>query len=350
MIFRQLFDRESCTYTYLLADEATREAVLIDPVRELVDRDMQVLAELDLTLEYTLETHVHADHITASGTLRQRLGSESVLSARGGADCADHAVVHGDVIHVGDLAIEVRETPGHTNTCVSYYVPALGMIFTGDALMIRGCGRTDFQEGDSETLYRSVHEQVFTLPADTKIYPGHDYKGRTVTTVAEEKAHNPRLGGGNSVEQFVQIMANLNLSQPKKITVAVPANQNCGLPVTGKVAGWAPIVRSGSGIPEITVGWLAEHVGNGVRIIDVREPAEYTGELGHIDGSDLVPLATIGHAADAWDREQPIVTVCKSGKRSGDAAQVLESMGFMRVASATGGMTAWNDSSLPIAR
>ena len=224
------------------------------------------------------------------------------------------------------------------------------MIFTGDALMIRGCGRTDFPQGDSETLFRSVHEQVFTLPDETRIYPGHDYKGRTMSTVAEEKAHNPRLGGGNSVEQFVEIMANLNLSQPKKIAVAVPANQNCGMPVNGTVSGWAPVVRSGDGIPEITVAWLAEHVGGGVRIVDVREPAEYTGELGHIDGSDLVPLATIGQAATDWDRLQQIVTVCKSGKRSGDAAHVLESMGFIRVASAAGGMTSWNDSSLPIAR
>ncbi len=350
MIFRQLFDRESCTYTYLLGDEGSGEAVLIDPVRELVDRDVQVLAELGLTLKYTLETHVHADHVTASGTLRQRLGSESVLSARGGADCADHQVSHGDVIRVGELAIEVRETPGHTNTCVSYYVPALDTIFTGDALMIRGCGRTDFQEGDSATLFASVHEQVFTLPDDTKIFPGHDYKGRTVTTVAEEKAHNPRLGRGNTVEQFVDIMANLNLSQPKKIAVAVPANQNCGLPVTGTVSGWAPIVRSGDGIPEVAVAWLSEHVGNGLRLVDVREPAEYTGELGHIGGSELVPLATIAQATSDWDREQAIVTVCKSGGRSGNAAQILESMGFMRVASAAGGMTSWNDSSLPVAR
>lgn len=231
MLFRQLFDRESCTYTYLLADESTREAVLIDPVRELIDRDMQTLDELGLTLRYTLETHVHADHVTASGLLRQKLGSKSVLSARGGAPCVDVAAEHGDVITVGCHRIEVRATPGHTDTCTSYHVPDLGAIFTGDALLIRGCGRTDFQQGSPETLYRSIHEQVFTLPDATRVYPGHDYKGRTVSTVGEEKAHNPRLGGGRTVEQFAKIMDNLNLAPPKKLHEAVPANQRCGLPL-----------------------------------------------------------------------------------------------------------------------
>ncbi len=350
MIFRQLFDRESCTYTYLLGDEESGECVLIDPVRELVDRDVQLIAELGLSLKYTLETHVHADHITGSGTLRQRLGSQSVLSARGGADCADHQVSHGDLITVGGLTIEVRETPGHTNTCVSYYVPVASMIFTGDTLFVRGCGRTDFQEGDSATLYRSVHEQILTLPDDTLIYPGHDYKGRTVTTVAEERDHNPRLGGGRSADEFVEIMDGLNLSLPKKLAVAVPANQNCGLPVEGSVSGWAPIVRSSEGVPEITVGWLGEHLGDDLRLIDVREPGELAAELGHVDGSDCVPLDLIGTSCATWDKAAPIVLICRSGKRSGDAAQRLEAAGFMRVASLSGGMIAWNDASLPIAR
>lgn len=350
MIFRQLFDRDSCTYTYLMADEVTREAVLIDPVVELVERDLSVLTELGLTLKYTLETHVHADHITGAGTLRQRVGSKSVLSERAGADCADVAVNHGDFLMAGSLRIEVRETPGHTNTCVSYYVPDEGVIFTGDALMIRGCGRTDFQEGDSSTLYASVHEQVFTLDDATHIYPGHDYKGRTMTTVAEEKAHNPRLGGGRSVTEFVEIMSNLNLSQPKKIAVAVPANQRCGLLVAEYVSDWAPLVRSGKGVPEVTVGWLSDHLAKGVRVIDVRMPPEWTDELGHIAGSELVPLPGLRGSGQEWDRGQPIVTVCRSGGRSGDAALLLESMGFERVASMAGGMLGWNDSSLPIQR
>jgi glyoxylase-like metal-dependent hydrolase (beta-lactamase superfamily II) len=229
MIFRQLFDCESCTYTYLLGDPASKEAALIDPVLELVERDVQVLSELGLTLKYSLETHVHADHITASGTLRQRLGSQCVLSSRAESTCADLKINHGDVIQLGSIAIEVRATPGHTNTCISYFLPQHGMVFTGDALMVRGCGRTDFQQGDSATLYRSVHEQLFTLPETTKVYPAHDYKGRTVTTVAEEKSFNPRLGEANTQTEFIEIMANLNLSEPKKIAVAVPANRNCGL-------------------------------------------------------------------------------------------------------------------------
>jgi len=349
MIFRQLFDRESCTYTYVLGDEGTGKAILIDPVRELVDRDLQVLAELGLELAYTLETHVHADHITAGGTLRRLVGSETHLSHHAGADCADHLVAHGDVVTLGDIAVEVRETPGHTNTCVSYYVPAEGMVFTGDTLMIRGCGRTDFQQGSSETLYQSVHEQIFTLPEDTKIYPGHDYKGRTMSTVAEEKAHNPRLGGGNTVEQFVDIMANLKLSLPKKLSVAVPANQQCGLPVQGKVSGWAPIVRNGDGVPEVGVAWVAANIGSGFKILDVREPAEWTSELGHIANAHLAPLSTLSEAVKDWDQAEAVVAVCKSGGRSGSAAQALESLGFMKVASMAGGMTSWNDSSLPIA-
>jgi glyoxylase-like metal-dependent hydrolase (beta-lactamase superfamily II) len=255
MIFRQLFDRESCTYTYLLGDEGSRKAVLIDPVRELVDRDIQVLVELDLTLTYTLETHVHADHITGSGLLRSRLESESVLSVHSGADCADHQVGHGDVLQVGDLELQVLATPGHTSTCLSYYVPEQGMVFTGDTLFIRGCGRTDFQEGSSEHLFNSVHERLFSLPETTKVFPGHDYKGRTMSTIAEEKQHNPRLGGGRSLDQFVAIMEGLNLSLPKRLAVALPANQNCGMLVTDAVSGWAPIIRSSDGVPEVSVGW-----------------------------------------------------------------------------------------------
>ena len=348
MIFRQLFDRESCTYTYLLADAGTREAVLIDPVRELIDRDVQLLQDLDLTLVYTLETHVHADHVTASGLLRQRLGSRSVLSARGGAPCVDVAVEDGDVIQFGRHRIEARATPGHTDGCTSYYVPDLAAIFTGDALFIRGCGRTDFQQGSPQTLYRSIHDQVFTLPDATSVYPGHDYKGRTVSTVGEEKAHNPRLGGGRTLAEFAAIMDNLNLAPPTKLHEAVPANQRCGLPlpVVGDDAvrntGWAPIIRSQEGVPEVTVAWVAASA-SAVRLVDVREPAEWTGPLGHIASAERVPLATLSTALQDADRMQPIVVLCRSGGRSGTAALLLESMGFARVASMAGGMTAWNE-------
>ena len=228
MIFRQLYDRETCTYTYLLGCRNRSEAVLIDPVLEHVDRDASLLEELGLTLVATLETHVHADHITGGGGLRERTGAKYGVSAAGNVVGAELQLVDGAMVSFGDHKLEVRATPGHTSTCLSYYVSEVGMIFTGDALFIRGCGRTDFQEGNARTLYRSVHEQILSLPEGTLIYPGHDYKGRTVSTVAEEREFNPRLGGGRSEDDFTVIMDGLNLDLPKKIAVAVPANQRCG--------------------------------------------------------------------------------------------------------------------------
>jgi len=229
MIFRQLFDAETSTYTYLLADEASREAVLIDSVREQADRDLQILEDLGLQLRYTLETHVHADHVTGGGVLRARTGCRTVVSKNGGAPCADLQVDHGDRISFGDRWLEVRATPGHTDGCLTYVLDDRSRAFTGDALLIRGCGRTDFQQGDARELWRSVHEQVFSLPDACLLYPGHDYKGRTVTSVAEEKLHNPRLGGARTVDEFVAIMNGLGLAPPKRIAEAVPANQNCGV-------------------------------------------------------------------------------------------------------------------------
>lgn len=226
MIFRQLFEPSSSTYTYLLADEVTRRALLIDPVIEDVERYVKLLAELDLELEYTLETHVHADHVTAGAALRERLGSRTVVHRDGGAACADVLVRHGDHIRVGSIDLEVRETPGHTNGCVAYV--GADRVFTGDTLLIGGCGRTDFQEGDAGRLYDSVHRQILSLPPDTLVYPAHDYKGRTVSTVKEEMALNPRLGGGTTREAFIEIMANLKLAYPKQIDRAVPANLRCG--------------------------------------------------------------------------------------------------------------------------
>lgn len=228
MLFRQLFDPDTSTYTYLLADRDTKEAVLIDPVREQADRDAALIEELGLTLLYTLETHVHADHVTGGGLLRQRLGSRTVVSRHGGAECADVQVDDGDVIRFGRHALEVRATPGHTDGCVTYVTSDHKMAFTGDALLIRGSGRTDFQQGDARKLYQSVHEQIFSLPDDTLLYPGHDYKGRTVSTVGEEKALNVRFAG-KSEEDFVAIMRALDLPKPRYIDEAVPANLRCGL-------------------------------------------------------------------------------------------------------------------------
>ncbi|MFN7144257.1 MAG: MBL fold metallo-hydrolase [Myxococcota bacterium] len=226
MIFRQLFEPVSSTYTYLLADAATREALLIDPVIEEVEAYAALLAEQGLTLKLTLETHVHADHVTAASALRERFGSRTVVKRGAGADCADHQADDGDVVRLGRITLEVRATPGHTDGCVSYV--ADDRVFTGDALLIGGCGRTDFQQGCAERLYESVTTRLFTLPPDTLVYPAHDYKGRTVSTIKEERATNPRLGGGRTKEEFVALMAGLSLPRPKQIDRAVPANLQCG--------------------------------------------------------------------------------------------------------------------------
>src|SRR5512145_2698493 len=195
MLFRQLFDPQSSTYTYLLADPAFREALLIDPVFEQARRDAALVDELGLKLTWTLETHVHADHVTGAWLLRERFGSRIALSGAAGAEGADRLLAHGDRVDFGKRYVEVRATPGHTSGCVVYVLDDHKAALTGDTLLIRGCGRTDFQQGSAETLYRSVHEQIFSLPDSCLLYPGHDYRGLTVTSVGEEKLFNPRLGG-----------------------------------------------------------------------------------------------------------------------------------------------------------
>jgi len=230
MQIRQLFDPESSTFSYLLWDSVTREAALIDPVHAQVNRDIQLVRELGLTLRYTLETHVHADHVTGSGLLRQALNSIVMVHENSRTKCADVQIKGGDFIPLGAKRINVLNTPGHTDSDISYQVA--GAVFTGDSLLIRGCGRTDFQSGDASRLYQSVRQQLFTLPGDTIVYPGHDYQGRCCSTIAEEMAHNPRLGVDKSLEEFIDIMSNLKLAPPKHIHEALPSNLRCG--VSGK--------------------------------------------------------------------------------------------------------------------
>jgi sulfur dioxygenase len=355
MLFRQLFDLESSTYTYILGDELTREAVIIDPVLENVDRDLGLLRDLGLNLRYALDTHVHADHVTALGTLREKTGCQTVLAERAGVGIADVYVKDDDRITFGRYQLEARETPGHTSGCVTYVLGDHSMAFTGDALLIRGSGRTDFQAGDAAALYRSVHDKIFSLPPTCLLYPGHDYKGRTVTSVDEESRLNPRLGGGKTVAEFVEIMSKLQLAYPKKIDIALPANLHLGLkdvsvtaePLEGPP--WAPIARSAAGIPEVGPEWVAANLGAG-RLIDVRETDELVSELGHIEGIEHVPLATVTSSAASWDRQRPMIVVCRSGGRSGKAALQLEALGFTKVVSMRGGMLEWNRVRLPITR
>ncbi|XP_053253987.1 persulfide dioxygenase ETHE1, mitochondrial [Podarcis raffonei] len=227
LLFRQLFESESSTYTYLLADLKTKEAVLIDPVLETAKRDSTLVKQLGLNLVYAVNTHCHADHITGTGLLKKLLpGCRSVISKHSGAS-ADLLIQEGHTLKFGDFALEARSTPGHTDGCLTYVLNDKGMAFTGDALLIRGCGRTDFQQGNPDTLYQSVHEKIFTLPGHCLIYPAHDYTGQTVSTVEEEKTLNPRLTLPR--EAFVELMNNLNLPKPKQIDFAVPANLKCGV-------------------------------------------------------------------------------------------------------------------------
>jgi glyoxylase-like metal-dependent hydrolase (beta-lactamase superfamily II) len=230
MIFRQLFEQSSSTYSYLVACAETREAALIDPVLETAERDLALLHELGLTLRYTLETHVHADHVTGAARLRDATGCKVAVPEESRAEQADVAVRDGEPIRVGSLAIEPLATPGHTDDHHAYLLRSGdgARLFTGDALLIDGCGRTDFQGGDAATLYRSVHDKIFSLPDDTLVYPGHDYQQRRVSSVGQERARNARLGGGKTLEEFVAIMNGLDLPRPKKMDVAVPANRRCG--------------------------------------------------------------------------------------------------------------------------
>jgi sulfur dioxygenase len=227
MMFRQLFDSSSSTYTYLLADSATHEAVLIDPVLEHVEDYVKLLAQYGLSLTHTLETHVHADHVTAGGVLRKRLGNRTAVARACQAEAADIKLEDGDLIQCGDITLEVIATPGHTPGSVSFYTG--DRVFTGDALLIGGCGRTDFQGGDAGALYDAITQRLFTLPGDTLVYPGHDYRGRRVSCIAEERETNPRLAG-KSRGEFIEIMHNLNLPKPRLIDMAVPANRLCGVP------------------------------------------------------------------------------------------------------------------------
>ena len=354
LVFRQLFDPQSSTYSYLLADRPGGEAVLIDPVFEQVQRDAALIGELGLTLVATLETHVHADHVTGAWLMKCRLGSRIMVAAASGANGADRYLAQDDVVGFGDRRLFVRATPGHTSGCLTYVLDDHSLAFTGDCLLIRGSGRTDFQQGDAAAMYRSIREQIFTLPDDCLLYPAHDYRGLTVTSVGEERRFNPRIGGEIGVGDFTGYLNNLRLAHPKMIDVAVPANLRCGRPEGDDAAaaslaepGWAPLHYSFAGVWEIDPLGLEEH-SRDVQILDVREPDEFTGPLGHIRGAVLIPLGELAGRSGELAKERPVVAVCRAGGRSAQATNILLQAGLKDVANLAGGMLRWRAEGHPV--
>lgn len=334
MLLRQLFDEETHTYTYLLADPKSRKALLIDTVLGQTDRDLQLLAELDLSLAYVLDTHVHADHVTGAGVLRERTGAKIVASPHG-AECIDMPVSDGDLLKMGDVEVRVIETPGHTDDSLSYLVD--GNVFTGDALLIRGCGRTDFQNGNARELYESIAERLFALPEKTAVWPAHDYHGHTQSTIGEEKTRNPRVAG-KSREEFVELMESLRLPRPKYLDIAVPANRECGLGLSvsdvGDQGGFQDLAA-----PEA----LAFAKRSKAIIFDVREPHEFAGPLGHIEGAISLPHGSVPEASLDLSFDQPLVVVCRSGRRSRGVCQALAKRGFRNVVNLRGGMLEYRE-------
>ena len=351
LVFRQVFDSQSSTYSYLLGDARSGEAVLIDPVFEQVRRDAAMINELDLKLAATLDTHVHADHVTGAWLMKERVGSAIAIAATSEAEGADRYLNHGDRVQFGDRYVEARATPGHTTGCMTFVLDDETMAFTGDCLLIRGSGRTDFQGGDARTMYRSVRTQIMSLPPSCLLYPAHDYRGLTVTSVEEERRFNPRLGGDIGEADFVGYMNNLGLPHPKLIDIAVPANRRCGQPETSAAANgdpsWAPLTFTFAGIFEIQPEALEEHASS-VQILDVRERSEFDGPLGHIAGARWIPLGELPKRTGELMRDRPVVTVCRSGARSAQAAVLLSRADFPNVANLAGGMLRWRAHAHPV--
>lgn len=349
-IFRQLFDPQSSTYTYLLGDVRGGKAVLIDPVFEQVRRDSALIDELGLTLLATLETHVHADHVTGAWLHKRRTASQIMLAAASGAEGADRYLVQDDVVAFGTRRLLVRATPGHTGGCLTFVLDDRSMAFTGDCLLIRGSGRTDFQQGDPAAMYRSVHDNIFSLPDECLLYPGHDYRGLTATSVAEERRFNPRLGGEIAIGDFSGYMKNMRLAHPKLIDVAVPANLRCGRPDNDTAIGdptWASLHYNFAGVWEIDPHGL-EECARSVQILDVREPDEFTGPLGHIANAILIPLGELAGRVSELSKDRPVVAVCRAGSRSAQAITILQQNGFAEIANLTGGMLRWRAEAHPV--
>ena len=349
LLFRQLFDADTGTYTYLLADVVSHQGVLIDPVFEQHPRDLSLVQELGIDLVASLDTHAHADHVTGSWLMHEATGCAIGLAEAAGAENVSLPLQHGDRIAFGSRSLEVRATPGHTNGCLTYVLDNLCMAFTGDALLVRGCGRCDFQQGDAHTLYRSITEQILSLPDHCLLYPGHDYTGRTVSSVAEEQAFNARLGGQANERDFVGFMQNMKLPHPHRIAQALPANLRSGKPREQQPAtpAWGPVQRSFAGLPELAPGWVAEHR-NEVTLLDVRSSDEACGPDGRVPGSLLIPLPELEQRLSDIPTDRPVVVLCHSGSRSALATQQLQKAGITLVANLRGGLSRWADEGYPL--
>lgn len=350
MIFRQLYDAESSTYTYLLADAESREALLIDPVYEQVTRDLALISELGLWLKLTLDTHCHADHVTGAWLLQQKTGSLIAISKQAGVQNSDIQLRDGDVVGVEGLRLDVISTPGHTDGCITLVTNDRGMAFTGDCLLIRGCGRADFQQGDAATLFRSITEKLFSLPDSCIVYPAHDYAGRTSSTIGEERTHNPRAGGGASERDFVGYMDAMQLPHPKHLDIALPANLRSGMPEDRKMplaSDWAPIRVNFAGVAEIDPIWVSQHRDD-VNILDVRQPEEVMDSADRLSGAQVIPLDELRDRVAEVPRNKPVVTFCRSGRRSAMAVSILQKDGVAKVANIAGGILRWRDEGCPL--
>jgi len=343
VIFRQLFEPSSSTYTYLLAGRRGGEALLIDPVIEKVDRYLQLLRDLDLRLVKAVDTHLHADHITALGALRDRTHCITVMYEHSRVDVVSMRVADGDRLQVEGVDLEVLYTPGHTDD--SCCLRLEDRVFTGDTLLIRGTGRTDFQNGDARAQYRSIFSRLLTLPDETLVFPGHDYKGDTVSTIGEERRCNPRLQV-KSVEEYVELMANLKLANPKMMDVAVPANMKVGLQQELIAQrGWAATAQQALSL-----------VGQpDVLLIDLRERAERERH-GSIAGAMHLPYPTLEASTCAGGLLQTLARstgkrllfYCAFGERSAMAVQAAQDAGLSGAFHLQGGFAAWQAAGGPI--
>jgi sulfur dioxygenase len=338
IILEQLYDRESCTYSYLLIDPETREAAFIDPVREQFERDLQIINELGIELLYSIETHAHADHVTSAGKMRQMTGAKIVFGENSGIQAIDIAIKHNEELTLGNYKIRAIATPGHTSACTSYYVD--GMVFTGDTLLIRGCGRTDFQDGDPEQLFDSITQQLFTLDDETRVYPAHDYNGRIASTIGEEKRWNSRLGNSRPKSEFVELMNNLNLDMPKKINEAVPANLSCGINFDPQ-----RYLLGDFSMDDLHQVW--QKLPEDALIVDNRSPEEFAS--GHIPGSCNMPIGTESEGLDTLNRYRTVYIHCRSGRRSQTVFTNLTLQGMENlVCICHSGMPDWIDAGYPV--